>query len=132
MGADPFAGLHLTHRSLVMVKNITAFGRSGLSDWFVQRVTSVLVASYVFFILGYLILNQPVTFIDWYDFYSGLGIRIYTVLVLLSLIIHAWIGLWTILTDYVKPTWARVVCEVVIIGALAAYLVWGIFLLFGL
>ncbi|MFI4954478.1 MAG: succinate dehydrogenase, hydrophobic membrane anchor protein [Gammaproteobacteria bacterium] len=115
-----------------MVKNITAFGRSGLSDWFVQRVTSVIVASYVFFILGYLVLNQPVTFIDWYEFYAGLGIRIYTIVVLLSLVIHAWIGMWTILTDYVKPTWARILFEVVIILVLAAYLLWGVFLLFGL
>lgn len=115
-----------------MVKNITAFGRSGLSDWFVQRVTSLIVASYVFFILGYLVLTQPVTFIDWYEFYSGLGIRVYTLLVLLSLVIHAWIGIWTILTDYIKPIWVRVVSEVAIIIILVAYLSWGIFLLFGL
>ena len=115
-----------------MVKNITAFGRSGLSDWFVQRVTSLIVASYVFFILGYLALNQPVTFIDWYDFYAGLGIRIYTLLVIFSLLIHAWIGIWTILTDYVKSTVVRILLEVAIILILAAYLLWGFFLLFGL
>jgi succinate dehydrogenase / fumarate reductase membrane anchor subunit len=123
---DHFSG------GMVMVKNITAFGRSGLSDWFVQRVTSVIVASYVFFIVGFLILNQPVSFTEWYEFYAGLAIRIYTVLVLISLLIHAWIGLWTILTDYIKPTWIRIACELVIILALAVYLLWGIFLLFGL
>ena len=115
-----------------MVKNIVAFGRSGLSDWFVQRVTSLIVASYVLFLLGFIILNQPITFIDWYEFYSSLGIRVYTILVLVSLLIHAWIGMWTILTDYVKPTWARITLELAIIIALVVYLIWGVFLLFGL
>lgn len=114
-----------------MVKNITAFGRSGLSDWFVQRVTSIVVASYVFFLIGFFALNSPVTFVDWFELFSSLSVRIYSLLVLICLLIHAWIGMWTIITDYVKPVWARAGVEVAVILSLAVYLLWGIYLLFG-
>lgn len=114
-----------------MVKNITAFGRSGLSDWLVQRVTSIVVASYVFFLLGFFILCGPVTFIDWFELFASLSVRIYSLLTLICLLIHAWIGIWTVITDYVKPVWARATAEVVTILALAVYMLWGTYLLFG-
>lgn len=114
-----------------MVKNIMTFGRSGLADWFIQRVTSVVVASYVFFLVGFLVLHQPVTFIDWHELFASLSVRIYTVLTLISLLIHAWIGIWTVITDYVKPVWARILVELVVILALAVYFLWGLYILFG-
>jgi succinate dehydrogenase / fumarate reductase membrane anchor subunit len=113
-----------------MVKNIMSFGRSGLSDWVVQRVTAVIVAAFSIFLLGFIILNQPVDFVTWYELFAGLPMRIFTLLALISLLIHAWIGMWTIATDYVKPTWLRLLVELFIIFALAVFLFWGVYILF--
>ncbi|MGD9592998.1 MAG: succinate dehydrogenase, hydrophobic membrane anchor protein [Candidatus Berkiella sp.] len=44
---------------------------------------------------------------------------------------HAWIGLWTVLTDYVKPLLIRYVFQAIILLALFVYVVWGIFILWG-
>ncbi|RPO36063.1 hypothetical protein [Pseudomonas aeruginosa] len=37
-----------------MVTNVTNFSRSGLYDWMAQRVSAVVLAAYVIFLLGYL------------------------------------------------------------------------------
>jgi succinate dehydrogenase / fumarate reductase membrane anchor subunit len=113
-----------------MVTNVTALSRTGLSDWLIQRVSAVVVASYVIFLLGFFLFNQPVTFVSWYELFNHLGMRIYTLLVLIALLAHTWIGMWTIITDYIKPTWLRLLVEVVIGLALSVYLFWGIYLLY--
>lgn len=113
-----------------MVTNITALSRTGLSDWLIQRVSAVIVGSYVIFVLGFFLLNQPVTFVQWYELFASLAMRIYTLLTLIALLAHTWIGMWTILTDYIKPVWLRLLAEIGIILALFVYLFWGIYLLF--
>ena len=40
-----------------MVTNITSFGRSGLSDWLMQRVSAVILALYTVFVVAYLLFN---------------------------------------------------------------------------
>ena len=40
-----------------MVTQITSFGRSGLYDWMMQRVSAVVLSLYTVFIIGYLLLN---------------------------------------------------------------------------
>ena len=113
-----------------MVKNIMSFGRSGLSDWVVQRVTAIIVAAFSIFLLGFIVLNKPLDFGTWHDLFAGLAMRIFTLLALISLLIHAWIGMWTIATDYVKPAWLRLLVELLIILALAVFLFWGVYILF--
>ena len=48
-----------------MVASVTSFGRSGLYDWMIQRVTAVVLAAYTVFILGYLVLNPDLTYMQW-------------------------------------------------------------------
>ena len=37
-----------------MVTTVTSFGRSGLSDWLVQRVSAIILGAYSIFIVVYL------------------------------------------------------------------------------
>ena len=43
-----------------MVTTITSYGRSGLADWLVQRVSAVILAVYSIFMVVYLLLNPQV------------------------------------------------------------------------
>jgi succinate dehydrogenase / fumarate reductase membrane anchor subunit len=36
-------------------------------------------------------------------FFSSAFTKVFTLLALVSILIHAWIGMWQVLTDYVKP-----------------------------
>jgi succinate dehydrogenase / fumarate reductase membrane anchor subunit len=50
---------------------------------------------------------------------------------LLALVSHAWIGMWTVTTDYLKTAWFRLLVQLLIYITLLFYLVWGIQILWG-
>jgi succinate dehydrogenase / fumarate reductase membrane anchor subunit len=59
--------------------------------------------------------------------------RIFNTAALLSVVAHAWIGIWVVLTDYVtvrllgsKATALRLAFEIIAIGVLAIYTLWGL------
>ena len=112
-----------------MVNNVD---RSGLRDWLVQRVSAVIIGLYAIYLLVYLFVYQPLYFAQWQSLFNSLWMKIATIIVLLSVLWHAWIGLWTIFTDYVKPKAVRLLLETLVILLLLAYLVWAIEILWGL
>jgi succinate dehydrogenase / fumarate reductase membrane anchor subunit len=101
-------------------------GHSGISDWLIQRISAVLMLAYVAFMLGFYLGHPTLNYEIWHSLFSSLPMRICNVLVLLALLWHAWIGIWTVLTDYVKPVALRGVIEILIVLALLACFVWGI------
>ena len=40
-----------------MVNSVSSLGRSGVNDWVIQRVSAVVIAAYVFFMIGYFYAN---------------------------------------------------------------------------
>lgn len=122
-----------------MVTNVTSFGRSGLSDWLVQRVSAVVMAAYSIFIVVYLVMNPGLDFAQWQALNQCLAMRIFSLATILSIAAHAWIGLWAVLTDYVtvrlmgaKATALRVVLQLGMIAVTLTYVVWAIDILWGI
>lgn len=105
--------------------------RRGLHDWIAQRVTAVIIALYAVFLVSYLVSHHPVSFQEWQALFSSTVMKIATVIVVLSILWHAWIGLWTVFTDYVKNCSVRLILEILVIIALLSYLVWCIDVLWG-
>ena len=115
-----------------MVTTVTSFGRSGLSDWLVQRVSAVILAVYSVFMVVYLLVNPQLDFAQWHALFSMTSMRIFSLMALLSLGAHCWIGLWSISTDYLKPFTLRFVFQMVVGLLMFIYTVWGVQLLWGL
>ncbi len=114
-----------------MVTSITNFGRSGLYDWMMQRVTAVVLMTYTVFMLAYLLFNPDLDYNQWQSLFDSTFMKIYTLLAVLSMVAHAWIGMWSVSTDYIKPTAIRFLFQSVC-GLLAfIYVVWGIQILWG-
>lgn len=116
-----------------MVKAATSFGRSGLSDYLVQRISGVVIAAYFFFIVGWLLSHSGVDYTTWVGLHQMTSMRIFNTAALLSVVAHAWIGIWVVLTDYVtvrllgsKATALRLAFEIIAIGVLAIYTLWGL------
>jgi len=83
-----------------MVTNVTNLSRSGLYDWMIQRVSAVLLGVYFLFLLSFLILHPNLTFEQWHALFANQAMKIFSLLALGSIILHAWVGMWTITTDY--------------------------------
>lgn len=122
-----------------MVTQVTSFGRSGLYDWLIQRVSAVVLAAYTFFLVGFILLTPEVTYAVWTDLYSHFWMRLFSLLALLSAAVHAWIGLWCVFTDYLTPmtlgksaTVIRLSIQTVFGLVTIAFTLWGIEILWGL
>lgn len=99
---------------------------TGLQAWIIQRVSAVVLASYVFFIFGVILFYSPLDFHFWEALFHQKSIKAFTTLSLLTLIAHAWIGLWTITTDYLKNLLIRFVTQLLIFFSLLFYFFWGL------
>ncbi len=115
-----------------MVTSITSFGRSGLYDWMIQRVSAVILAVYTVFIVGYLAFGAELTYESWSALFQNSAMRIFSLLALLSFAAHVWIGMWSVSTDYIKPTGIRFVFQSVCGLLTFIYVVWGIQILWGI
>lgn len=107
------------------IKSSTA----GLRDWLVQRITSVIIGLYAILLMVYWVDNSPLSFTRWQHLFQNLAVKIGTVIVLLAILWHAWIGLWTVLTDYIKNNTLRLILQTAVMILLVAYVIWGIMIL---
>lgn len=129
-----------------MVRSISNFGRSGLSDWMLQRVSAVVMTVYFVWLLALFICHAPTSHADLVSLFSATWVRIFSTLALLSVVVHAWIGAWSIVTDYVtarffklelgielgdKATVLRILLEIVLILLMLVYTLWGLVIIWG-
>ena len=121
-----------------MVTNATNLSRSGLSDWLIQRISAVILAAYTLCVLGSFALNPDMDFAQWSAIYESNVMRIFSLIALASLCGHAWIGMWTIGTDYLTSlqlgkaaTAVRLSYQVFCMLLVAVYLIWGIQIFWG-
>ncbi|WP_152207234.1 succinate dehydrogenase, hydrophobic membrane anchor protein [Marinobacter changyiensis] len=113
-----------------MVNSATNFGRSGVQDWMVQRVSAYVLALYTLFLLGFVLFTN-VTYETWSGLFAQTWFRVFSLLALLSIGAHAWIGLWTVTTDYVKAATPRFLVQAACGLTMFVYVVWGVQILWG-
>ena len=114
-----------------MVNSVTNLGRSGVYDWLIQRVTAYVLALYTIFLLGFL-LTSDVNYETLSALFDQTWFSIFTRMALLSIGAHAWVGLWTVTTDYIKAMGPRFVVQAACGLTMFVYVVWGIQILWGL
>lgn len=103
---------------------VSQVDRGGLRDWLIQRITALFVGIYALFLIFYYAAHQPMTYGVWYNLFNHLSMKIITLIVLLCVLWHAWIGLWTVFTDYVKNRFVRLILEIIVGLLLLIYLGW--------
>lgn len=109
-----------------MVVNVTSLTGNGLRDWLIQQGSAFFIALYVFFLLGFLLLHPQVDYLTWRELFTPLWVKIFSLLTLFLLVLHTYIGLWTVSTDYLRPGVMRLSVQIIIRLALAALLIWGV------
>jgi len=115
-----------------MVNNAATLGRSGVHDFILLRASAIVLAVYSIFMLGWFLTTPEVTYEAWTGLFANLGMKIFTVLAVVAVLFHAWIGIWQVLTDYVKATFLRGVLQFLFTITLFVYVaavllsVWGV------
>lgn len=107
------------------------YNKRGLLDWAAQRITSLIIGFYAVFLLVYVINNHPMYFAQWQNLFGNTAMKIATVITIASILWHAWIGLWTVFTDYIHSKTVRIIAELIVLLLLVGYLVWLIEILWG-
>lgn len=114
-----------------MVKREVIGAHYGLRDWLAQRVTAVVMVVYSAIFLVMLLKLPQFDYAHWKAMWTAPWMRYATLLFLLSLFVHAWIGIRNICMDYVKNTGVRLFIYALVILALIAYgasavqILWG-------
>jgi succinate dehydrogenase / fumarate reductase membrane anchor subunit len=122
-----------------VVTNVTSFGRSGLYDWVIQRLSAIVLGVYFLALLVYLLINPDLSFQQWQALFCTTWVRIASLLALMALCAHAWVGMWTISTDYLtsdmigsNATILRLLFQASCVLLMFTYLVWGIQILWSI
>ena len=121
-----------------MVTQVTSFSRNGLSDWIVQRVTAIILALYTVVMVGYVAFNGDMSYEQWRGLFDTTWMQVFTLLAVLSICDHAWIGMWTIGTDYIREHYfgggadgIRLFYQIFCIVTLVIFLIWCVKILWG-
>ncbi|AXA34525.1 MULTISPECIES: succinate dehydrogenase, hydrophobic membrane anchor protein [Francisella] len=94
----------------VLLMAIMSLTSTGLKDFFVQRVTAIIIAVYfAYLLIEALCLSHSgqLNYEAWYGLFTGsMFFRIATLMAYLAVFFHAWVGIWIICGDYIKCAWA--------------------------
>lgn len=112
-----------------MVKSVLSVAHQGLRDWVLQRVSAIIVAVYSITLISYIVMNPELTYSEWRILFAETWVKVGTLMFVLALSFHAWIGMWTIYTDYIKCAAIRCVMHVGTILLLLACFLWAVIIL---
>lgn len=114
-----------------MVSDVTSLTGNGLRDWLIQRVSAVYFAVYSLYFLWFILMHPHLTHEHWHQLFHDLCFQIASVIALLMLSLHAWIGIWTVSTDYLKNTAVRIVVQLLVLFWLLGQFFWGLMIVWG-
>jgi succinate dehydrogenase / fumarate reductase membrane anchor subunit len=108
-----------------MVNVVASAGRNGVHDFILLRASAIILVLYTLLLAGFFVVTPTVTYDVWQSFFACTSVKVATVMALLALLVHAKIGVWQVLSDYVKPAFLRGALQFLFSVTLLAYLVFG-------
>lgn len=114
-----------------MVSNASALGRNGIHDFLLVRATAIVITLYIVYMVVFFATAGELTWVLWTGFFASAFTKVFTLLTLFSILIHAWIGMWQVLTDYVKPLAIRMILQLAIVVTLLVYVIYGFVVVWG-
>jgi succinate dehydrogenase / fumarate reductase, membrane anchor subunit len=112
-----------------MVKSVLGVNHRGFSDWVMQRITAIYTGIYSIGLILYCLFHPHFSYGEWHGLFAATPMKVASILFLMGLVFHAWIGMWTVMTDYIKPFVLSCIMHLFVFLFLAACLIWGILIL---
>ena len=101
----------------------------GLGDWLAQRFTAIAMAVYTVILLAAFFGARDFSYDGWAGLFARPWMKVATLIAVVSLAYHAWVGMRDIWMDYVKPTALRLLLQVGTIVWLAACVAYAVIIL---
>lgn len=101
----------------------------GMRDWLAQRITGVVIALYAVFLFFSICSLPDASYQSWAQLFVSPFMKVATLLAMLALIYHAWVGIRDFYMDYLKSTAVRLALHVLTALALLGYAAWAIVIL---
>jgi succinate dehydrogenase / fumarate reductase membrane anchor subunit len=98
----------------------------GLRDWLVQRISALVVTAFVLLVAGALVAAGRLDYDAWAGVFAPMPMKLVTVVTVLAVALHAWIGVRDIWMDYVKPVSIRLALHAATILWLVYCLAWAV------
>jgi len=98
---------------------------SGLKAWAIQRLTAIYIALFSLYLLGMLLFAAPADYADWRAWLGGPLVSVALLLFIVSVLMHAWIGVRDVVIDYVHPIAIRATVLGIIALALVGMGLWA-------
>ncbi|HLR17914.1 MAG TPA: succinate dehydrogenase, hydrophobic membrane anchor protein [Alcanivoracaceae bacterium] len=118
--------------------SVTSLSRNGMADWLLQRISAVVLAVYMIGLMGYLVFASDVSYDSWKALMTSLPMQLANSVVIISIIVHAWVGLWTVTTDYLTraqfgdaATALRLTVQSLLMLSFLVLTVWGFVVIWG-
>ena len=110
--------------------------KRGLIDFIVQRLSAVVIGIYVIHLVVIFALNGDMDYVAWRSYFTSAYSLVFSSLTVLAIVIHSWIGMWTVGTDYIGGEGVRRVIrslyQIVVGIGLLGLLVWALTLIWGI
>ncbi len=97
----------------------------GMRFWLMQRIAAVVMAVYIPVAATYIAIKAPASYEAWVQLHQPIWWQLLSALSMLSLCLHAWIGVRDVFRDYVQHQALRNVLQVLVELSLFAYLIWA-------
>jgi succinate dehydrogenase / fumarate reductase membrane anchor subunit len=107
-------------------KRLVVGAHYGFRDWLAQRVTGVLMALFTIVLLLQVLVGKPMDYYKWAGIFSAQWMKVFTFVVIVSLLVHAWVGMRDIWMDYIKPVGLKLALQVFTIVWLVGCAGWAI------
>jgi len=109
-----------------MVSRAAVGAHYGLRDWLAQRITAIVMAIYTLLLLYALARMPQVDFVAWRLLFAPQWMKLATLLFVVALCWHAWVGVRNIFMDYVKNGAVRLTLHAMAIAWLIACGAWAL------
>ena len=114
-----------------MVNIVASAGRNGVHDFILLRASAIILVLYTLLLAGFFVVTPTVTYDVWQGFFACMGVKVATLVALAALLAHAKIGIWQVLSDYVKPPFLRGALQFFFSVLLLVYVAAGFLIVWG-
>lgn len=98
---------------------------TGLGEWLVQRVSALYLAGFVFWLMAHFLLLPPTDYLAWKAWFGQGGVRLAFALAYITVLAHAWVGMRSVVIDYIKPAGLRLLLQLLLAVLLTGLALWA-------